>query len=209
MSVAPIQAFIDPSEKFAKAGCTEEVLINAVREGEHAREQSTPFDPKIMGAYVAWARTVGNLRERLSAAGWTIGDDGNFPIVISPDGLFAIAVATGDEGTGNSVLQPKTKYRRGPMAKRYVDINQNLLFPDYQAEFTAEESRETWFLLKRRVDATVSFELSLPSEMSLNTPIGNWSHRIFYSPVELDSTMSFIDDDDPDGDIDIPITRKL
>lgn len=209
MSIAPTPAFIDPWETFRKAGLTEEILRNSVLDGELERENCTQFDPRGAGGYCAWYRTVGALRERLFEVGWQLKDDGNFPIIISPDGLVAIAVATGDEATGDHNAMPRTKYPRGAVAKSYVDVNQQLLFEgarDIPSE--SSESRTTWFLLKRRVDDLVYFELSLPSKMNLDTPIGDWSARIFFEPVKLDSLPPGFDDDDNGDDLDIPVTRR-
>src|SRR5688500_6601950 len=81
-------------------GLSVDELRDAILIGEGSRDACTPNDPPNAPGFYAWAKTVRALGEILIAKGWTRNDDGNLSIVVSPDGQKAVAVATGDEGTG-------------------------------------------------------------------------------------------------------------
>lgn len=94
------------------------------------------------------------LRDFLIPQKWEKNDDGNFPTVVSPDGKVAIAVATGDAGTGKAEATPKTKYSKGVAVEAAISRNLNSLFPEEreaaQAAKEKLENKQTWILLKRR-----------------------------------------------------------
>src|SRR5438034_4977724 len=102
-------------------GLSVDELREAILIGESARDACTPNDPPSAPGFYAWAKTVRALGEILIPKGWTRNDDEKLSIVLSPNAQKAIAVATGDEGTGILGALPKTKYPKGPATVAIVE----------------------------------------------------------------------------------------
>jgi hypothetical protein len=154
---------------------------------------------------------VKELRDILVVNGWRADDDGNFSVVVEPEGKFAIAVATGDEATGTEKA-PKTKYEKGVRTLAAVEQNQMLLFVE-QLQKAEQSGRETWVLLRRRDPGTHTLmaELSLPAGVVGNR-IVKWSVRIILDPIDLDPNPNRMTPSGGDGgggeDVDVPVTRR-
>jgi hypothetical protein len=192
------QREIEVRNALTEMGLTKDNLRDAILAGEAERDGCTTNDPKCAPGIFAWAGTVRALREILLPKNWEKNDDRNFPTVISPDRAFAIAVMTGDEGTGRIEATPSTQYSKGIATKLAVSGNQASLFsvlPDYVEEEV--EPRLTWILLKRREGETVYSELSLPASISKKGHVERWETRIILDPIEVEPTAIIRDDDGP------------
>ncbi len=201
--------------KLLSLGLTEDILLNVVRSGVLARRDCTPNHPPIYAGISAWANAVRTLREHLLPKKWTRSDEGNYSLVIHPDGNIAIALATGDENTGNPAATPMTKSPKGPITRSAVAVNlsQMSLFQEYEdtpSDFdsSSNESRFTWMLLMARVGNKVKSELSLP--ISCVGKVNAWNERIILSDIDLDpNTDIFATPIVPQmPDIEIDIRRK-
>lgn len=203
----------DVDSRLFQLGLTEEVLLQAVRRGHLARTECTPNHPFMFPGLVAWGWTVAELRNALVPAGWTRLEEGNWPITVHPGKRMAIAVATGDENTGNPDATPMTKSVKGPNTVNAVAVNmlQASLFDEPSLpEQTAEDKDErvTWLLLVSTQNGKVRSELSLP--VTCNGKVDGWKERIILSDIEIDPDAKIdVPPTLPDlPDIDIPLQRR-
>lgn len=203
------------TDSLSGLGLSVDVLRDAILAGETARDMCTANDPSNAAGFDAWARTVRNLRERLISSEWTRSEVGGLPTVVSPSGSLAMAVATGDEGTGKSNGSPRTKYAKGPATVAAVLRNRT------QREFWESDAEEatvpnptaqTWFLLRNRIDETVYAELSLPAAIGDDGRVEEWIERIILPPISLDPRGGLLQPPDAGGDrgeaIDVPVRRR-
>lgn len=187
-------------------GLTVELLEQVIKNGEIARDSCTKNDPPSTAGFTAWSTSVRTLRDLLVPQGWERNDEQNFSTVISPTRDIAIAVATGNEATGDETKIQNTKYARGAATKAAIEENRNMysLFPLPPEQ--VKEKRATWILLKKRTGDTVYAELSLPDRMTNEGFVENWKTRIIFKPILIDPTI--ILEDDSTEEIDVPVIRK-
>lgn len=206
---------IEVTNALAELGLDEQTLVDAILQGETARDSCTANDPPIAPGFNAWAITVRVLREELIPKKWTRNDTGNYSTVVSPDGAIAIAVVTGDDNTGLPDAVPKTKYPKGPATQAAVFANERFLFPEMEAvhqaevaEVEAAEKRITWMLLKRRSEDLVFAELSLPASMTNDGNVEEWLIRIIIGPTPVGESGKVVDEDSSEEQIDVPVRRR-
>jgi hypothetical protein len=184
--------------RLSELGLTETLLIEATKRGMAARFTCTANHPPLAAGFYTWSETVRGLRDVLAPLGWGKDDAGLLPLAVSPDQEMAIAVATGDEYTGNPDVSPCTKSSKGPRTKDLVESNalQLHLF-ETQAILKIEEEileapkRVTYWLLIR-VDeraGVLHAELSTPVLMGGDRKISGWDERIILGEVPFDSEM--------------------
>lgn len=207
---------IPVTNALADLGLSSEILLEALEQGEIARASCTANDPPCVPGIYSWGSTVRSLRDILipEPHGWTKNDESNYSTVVSRDGSFAIAVLTGDEGTGLIDHNPSSKYPKGARTRDAVTVNQSCLFPEMQeavdeeiAKQEAAEKRITWILLKRRSGDLVYAELSLPKEISKGGLIESWQTRIILDPINVEP-IAILDDGAVDEPIDVPVRRR-
>ncbi len=187
-------------------GLSEEVIENAIRQSETERDSCTAHDPTCLPGFLAWGRCIRFLRDQLVLMKWRANDDRNYPTVVSPNGEVAIAVATGDDGTGQEDKHPGTKFPKGTVTQDAVDVNVQCLLFEETPEARQEPPRATWLLLKRRVNNVVYFELSLPNKISSDGVIKSYHKRIIFPAITLESNV--IVQDDTEDAIDVPVLRR-
>ena len=206
----------DVETRLKELGLTIAVLQEPVMEGMQARSECTPNHPPLFSGFTTWATTVRCLRERLSPIpfGWTASDEGGYSLVISPSGKIAIAVATGDENTGNPQVTPMTKSPKGPRTQSAIEVNQyqGSLFdeiPEFDVSNMANSDRVTWILLQHydQVRKEVRYELSLPT--SYSGKVDGWSERIILGALPFDPSSAIPIPVLPNlPDIDVPLRRR-
>ena len=211
MKVNVRKGTIGVTDGLAELGLTERIVTDSILEGEAARNSCTPNDPNCLPGVLAWGRTVRALRDFLIPQKWEKNDDGNFPTVVSPDGKIAIAVATGDAGTGKEEAIPKTKYPKGVAVEAAISRNLNSLFPEIRAAAQVEkeklDDKQTWILLKRREKDTVYAELSLPASLKIDEQVKEWLVRIILDPITTAANVEVVDDT-ADETLDVPVRRR-
>lgn len=206
----------DVDSRLAELGLVTELVRQPVMQGMLARSECTPNDPPLTAGFITWSRTVRCLRESLipQPYRWERSDEGSYSLVVSPDGKLAIAVATGDENTGNPDITPLTKSPKGPNTQKAIEVNQcqGLLF-DVLTELEVLENvhsdRVTWILLQHYDQARkeVRFELSLPN--SYSGKVDGWSERIIFGAIPLDPALDIPVPVFPSlPDIDVPLRRR-
>src|SRR5947209_13110702 len=202
---------IEVTNALAEIGLSDEIVREAILDGEVARNSCTANDPPCLPGIVAWGASVRSLRDNLIPKGWEKDNEDNFPTVINPNGKIAIAVATGDEGTGKENANPKTKYPKGIAAEIAISRNLNSLFPEDRAAAQAAkeklDNRQMWILLKRREKDTVFAELSLPASLIKDEQVKDWLIRIILDPIEKKQNVE-IQDDSSEIPIDVPVRRR-
>jgi hypothetical protein len=186
--------FRDVESRLAELGLEEARIAEIVERGYVAFASCTLNDPPLYPGFSAWATMVRALREYLLPLGWERSDENNYSLVINPDGAVAIAVATGDDATGQAGFQPATKSSKGPSTAGAVTSNQlqlDLIFPPIEVPVLARSSaseaqRMTWILLVHRAQGEVRCELSLPTSMGPDGRVDGWQERIILGAIPTD-----------------------
>lgn len=199
-------------QRLSELGLEEEPLRDVVRRGYLAFITCTANHPRSIPGIWAWAETVRALREYVVQLGWRRSEDNNYSLVLSPKGRVAIAVATGDEGTGRASACPSTKTPKGPSTVGAVESNQMQFgfMEDDQANSVEEtgsdpsDERVTWILLIHRSGGEVRCELSVPSSMGYDGRIDGWRERILLTSVPLDhDVIDVVPPTQPDISVDV------
>lgn len=201
--------------RLAELGLDESRLAEIVRRGYVAFASCTPNDPPLYPGFSAWASMVRGLREYLLPE-WDRSDENNYSLVINPGGTIAIAVATGDDGTGRQDATPTTKSSKGPSTVEAVTTNQLQLdlpfvFPPVQAPdrpASSEKQRMTWIFLVHRAQGEVRCELSLPSSMGADGRVDRWQERIILKAIPTDAEVMEITPPPHLPDITIDVKRR-
>lgn len=192
-----VSIYSEPSDirsRLAELGLKEEPIRDVVRQGYLAFASCTKNHPPLVPAIWAWGETVRALREYLLPIGWSRSDANNYSLVIDPADRIAIAVATGDDGTGLINAVPSTKSPKGPSTVAAINVNQLELALDFGqtvsliANLPSQEEGNvvTWLLLICRGNGEVRCELSLPSSVDANGFIDSWRERILLGSIPLD-----------------------
>lgn len=205
------QGVITVANALVELGLDFDTIRDAVLTGEIARDSCTANDPPSTPGYNAWSNTVRALREKLIPRGWERNDDFQLSTVVNPTGTLAIAVVTGDDGTGRADAEPKTKYPKGPATGAAVNRNRFLpLFDEWRppvVEESGKKKQATWMLLRKRIKDAVLVELSLPASMTDEGQVKGWLTRIIFDPITVEPTIEV--EDAPSGQpIDVPVRRR-
>ena len=201
----------DVQARLAALGLNEEALLHTAQRWHVSWSSFTLNHPPIGIGISAWTDAVAALREELLPRGWRRSDDKNYALVIHPDEMMAINVATGDAGTGQVNANPSNKAPKGISTADAISVNQQQLelplpVPD-MPHVRGEEGPLTWFLLLHRAANEIRCELSLPSGLSPDGRITRWQERIIISAIPLDDDE--IEVEPPQWpDLDIDVKRK-
>lgn len=215
MTVVLRQEPEDVRHRLSDLGLEEEPLKDVVRRGQLAFLNCTPNHPPPFPGMSAWAETVCALREYVIPAGWQRSNDNNYALSVDPGGQVAIAVATGNDGTGRADAIPSTNARKGPSTSDAVTANQlRFSFMDQPsaprgAPAAAGSGRATWILLIHRAAGEVRCELSLPISIGEDGHIDAWRERILLASIPLDGDLAeAVPAPPPLPDIDVSIRRR-
>lgn len=186
----------DVRNRLAEIGLEEEPLRDVGRRGYLAYITCTANHPPLIPSIWAWGETVRALREYVIPIGWRRSDENNYSVVIDSAGRIAIAVATGDAGTGLPDAFPSNKARKGPSTIGAITANQLQLgfmaqepVPAPAKPANPSDALVTWVLLIHRATNEVRCELSLPSSMALDGHIDGWGERILLGAIPLDGDL--------------------
>jgi hypothetical protein len=202
--------YVEPQaveERLAQMELTEEVLVEALRLAHVYAARLTENHPRIYPGLVMWAEVVASLRNLLRPMGWHRPDSSVYEVIINADDKLGIAVASGDEGTGNPDANPSNKSPKGRYTVMAVDANRQAdMFADMLPTRPATSELKTWFLL-HHFDAKKKerrIELSRPFDMDSDGKIIEWSERIILAPLTFgDDLGDLIFPESPDVDFEI------
>lgn len=203
---------VEVQSRLHNLGLDHSTLIDIVRRGQYAHASCTANDPPLYPGFTAWAQMVRASREYLLSKGWSRSNEHNYCLVIDPTGEIAVAIATGDEGTGHAHANPTTKSSKGPRTVDVVVANKNQLElpldcpPIPKLLLAQEEPRMTWILLVHRGEKGVRSELSLPLSIDDDGYINAWRERIMLGILPNDPEMDKLKpnvNDQPDIAIEI------
>jgi hypothetical protein len=192
-------------------GLTVQVVQDALKSGEASANSCTANDPTSLAGILRWARTVRGLRDLLAKHGWRRGNVRGLPTVVSPDGKVAIAVSTGDEGTGTK-SEAKTKYRKGKAAVAVVASNQMVFMWEGFDESNTDEAeaapsdRVTWYLLFVKDGDEIRSEISLPSHIGTDGKVEGLTTRYLLPPLALNDMPPQPVNEEP-GDV-VEVSRR-
>jgi hypothetical protein len=212
---AVIASLPEVTAALAAMDLTLKVLHRAMDAGEVDRDSCTANNPPTDGPSRAHGTTVRVLREQKIPDGWAACDDRNFCTVVSPDEEMEIAVASGDEATGNPEGFPRTKNAKGELV--FLGIERNvrqfkLIQLPPVARVQKRSAKTTWILLRyRRPDQDVlRSELSLPIGMGDDDRVEEWGTRIILPDLVLGGPGRGIriPDVDVGQDIDVNVVRR-
>lgn len=200
---------IEVGSNLADLGVTMTELRDAIEHGEAERAACTPNDVGFMAGLRQWSGTLRRLRELQAPRGWRCDRSGHIESVLRKDGLIAIAVAMGDEFTGDAEHTPRTKHPRGDAVVRRISGNrQLLLFPDAEPAKRDISPCVVWILLIHTTDEATYSELSLPLSVDEEGHVNSWAERIILDPISHDPEPIVDEDDDGDDDIQVNIQRR-
>jgi hypothetical protein len=195
--------------RLADLGLDEEILRQALQRGFSEWAACTLNHPPSYPGLLFWGETVKVLRDLLAPAGWERSNEGNLPFTVNKARTVAIAVATGDEVTGNPDETPCTKSSKGPHTAGAIRINARQLdlfpiavLPEDLARIKGDGKRMTWLLLFHRDEngREVRCELSRPTSMSENQHVDGWIERIILGSIPFDGDMTQLPADNaPEG----------
>ena len=211
MKVAIWSELDDVETALARLGLAVAPLLIAVSRGHLAAISRTSNDAPNAAGFYQWNETLRTLREELALFEFIRSDIGGYSTALRGDRRMAIAVSSGDEGTGVAAANPSTKQVKGPRTIAVVSSNatQLELFPrEIMMPPPAEEiDRLTWILLFRAAATELRAELSLPVNMNDGGQIAAWRERIILPSLPLDATFT-IPEPDFGPDLDIEIQRR-
>jgi hypothetical protein len=199
----------DVAARLEDLGLEEGVLIEALQQANLYRVRLTTHHPRLYRYSVLTNETVAALRDLLVPKGWEKRDEGHYELVINPERTIAIAVASGDLGTGDRMRDSSNRSPKGPHTARAVETNrQGDLFSELlPVEPIAGELVETWILLHRVQGNEIRIELSRPNNFDEAGKITSWSERIVLGVIPLDEEGTPLPLPNL-PDIDIAISRK-
>jgi hypothetical protein len=207
----------DRKRRLTELGLTQGLLRDALLAGELMRDMTTSHHPRGFGGLVAWGWIVAALRDRLVPLDWVPSDERNYPVVLNPNAPVAIAVATGDDGTGIATAIPQTRHPKGDATTEAIAVNRDQLGlfveetpTDAGASPLSDSDRLTWILLFNRKGDVLRAELSLPSSLTADGRPNGWTERVLLDEIRLDGPSSGARiGDEPVPILDVPVERKL
>ena len=201
--------------RLAELGLREEELVNAVRAAEMERRSCSPLEPSTSPGYKAWSTGFRTLAEQLVLRGWEKTETRGLPRLLNPESRIAIALVTGDEGTGTTLVGsgPKSKAPRGTQSVLFVRSNQVQLnlFPGSRQfmQRPSEAEQITWWLLMYSSgNGEVRAELSLPVGLGEDRRLAEWEERIVLHLESGSLEPDSLDDDEPPVELEIDVRPR-
>ncbi len=202
----------DVEAALARLGLAVAPLAAAVSRGHLAAISRTSNDAPNAAGFYQWNETLRTLREELASFEFTRSNNRGYSTALRADKRMAIAVSSGDEGTGLPKANPSTKQVKGPCTVAAVSSNaaQLELFPALvlmAPPASIDADCLTWILLFRAATSELRAELSLPVNMDDTGQIRAWRERIILPSQPLDATFN-IPEPDFGPDVEIEIHRR-
>lgn len=207
----------DVAARLAKMGISSAVLRDAARDANDEAMGCTANDVASRAGYIRWSSPLRRLGDVYASAGFTRERPHNFELLVSPDRAYALTTAPGDRNTGTAKM-PSTRIERGPLTGQAITGNRRQLgFGQISNDFlqATASSMEIWLLLVfyDALAQEARLELSFPVEFT-RTPksergfVTAFQPRLVLPAISLIDTADIADDEDEDGQIDVPVTRR-
>ncbi len=200
----------DVDARLASLQLDRQVLIDSLLQANIYRVRMTSHHPRLYRYAALTCETVAALRDFLVPRGWQKADEGHYELVVNPELHVAIAVASGDAGTGDKDRIPSNKSEKGPRTVKAVDDNRTAdLFPETLPDASdVEQTFDTWILLHRLIGNQIRLELSRPNDYDATERfVISWSERILVGTITLDGDRMQLPIS-PLPDVDFVVTRK-
>ena len=180
---------ISDASRLPELGLSLEVVAATLAAADRAAAACSDLDPPILEGLLRWGRATRALREQLIPLGWTYDNPNNLARTIHPSGDFAVVLATGDAGTGQSEAGAGPRHSRGYATEQAIAANGQLTFEFGSLMQLTGSDRpvgpghlQTWFLLYHAEPDCFRIELSLPQGIDRGR-ITRWTERILLPPV--------------------------
>lgn len=196
-------------------GLTSDDLRDAVRDANAEALECTSNDVVSRAGYTRWASPLRRLGDVYASKGFTRERPKNFELLVSPDRAFGLTVAPGDHNTGTDKM-PSTRIERGPLTGQAVIGNRHqLALGSINREFD-KDAMKIWLLLAYfdELGDEIRLELSFPVEFSTKGKkkkrgyVTAFEPRLILPSIPLVGDAEGRDDDDEDGQIDVPVARR-
>lgn len=213
-----ILSFDHPSQpaQLIRVGVTEQILLRSLWAGASRYAECTLNHPVTAPRFYCWSETVTGLADELTPNGWERIDRKNLPVLLSPDRSIGLIVSSGDERTGNPLLEP-SKINSGPKTTELIVSNRvrqlqmmGAGFDVYSKEETVEW--ETWVFLYYRdpIQRVMKSELSRPVGFTGSMQATKWDDRWILPSLPLDPEVQNLPEESKylEPEIEVEVTRK-
>jgi len=199
------------ASRLDQLGLSASELIGVVHQAVAAKANYVLNHPLNAAGQLSYIYGTGALRDMLRAKGWEIDRTGNIEATFDPKSGMKIVFQNADSACEDG-RDPKAISDKGPAAIKAVDLGQQNLFPEYDAEDREKQKKENaalWYLFVYINGDDVRAELSFPKRIEEGQFKG-FNERIYViKPGEWASMMPKIDDNEPPAqDFEINVTRK-
>ena len=202
------------ASRLYELGVGENILRDAVKSGSQHVFDCTANDPPWLAGMLGSGKIIRALRDLLLPQGWKRSNERNYAITIDPTGTYAIAVAAGDDHTGEADKDPSTRSEKGSATKDAVAENQltfSLIDKDFpRAAEPGSNPKQTWILLyfiDEDADE-IRCEISLPARLSDDGHVNSWRERVILRAIEFAEPPPQKTDHMADDEIDVPVERR-
>lgn len=198
-------------DRLQKLGMSESAVREAVFQGHLQRVRLTLNHPMVYHGLNMWGEVVAAVRNQLRPFGWVRGDIGSYALTVNEELNLAITVASGDEGTGNALVSPTNRSRKGRNTVEAIEANRQLeLFEGVPVEEQTGGDQQTWVLMHHTdmLRREIRLEMSRPLNIGTDGKITEWAERIILDSIPFDDEL--VEIHPPAGpDIDFDIRRKI
>jgi hypothetical protein len=213
----PVQPQPEPevAARLQTMGLASDDLREAVQNANTEALEYTSNDVVSRAGYTRWASPLRQLGDTYASTGFKRKRPKNFELLVSPDGTFGVTVAPGDANTGTDKM-PSTRIERGPLTGQAVVGNRGqLAFGTIDRAFD-KDAMKIWLLLTYfdELEEEIRLELSFPVEFSTKSKkkkrgfVTAFEPRLILPSIPLVEDQAGRDDEDEDGQIDVPVARR-
>jgi hypothetical protein len=200
------------ASRLDQLGLSASELISVVQQAVAAKANFVLNQPANAAGQLSYIYGTGALRDVLRLKGWEIDRTGNIEATFDPKTGIKIVFQNADSACDDD-RDPKAISEKGPAARKAVDLGQQNLFPEFDAEDRKRHLRENaalWYLFVYINGDDVRTELSFPKRIE-DGQFKGFNERIYIiKPGEWASMMPKVADDDegPVQDFEISVTRR-
>lgn len=192
-------------ERLRQLDLTAEELWRALHEGLAEARTCTELDGDATAGFLMWSRGNRFLREQKIPQGWGFSNRNQILRCIHPSYDFAVTVMSGSGKIGDPRAKNgdiRAKNPKGKAMEKLLKFNQLPLFRVSGIEDRSPEvdSIPTWFLLFDRSAAEITYELSMPVDMTGGF-VDKFSERIIFGVPEDGFFGSMSEDVDSGPDV--------